>query len=62
MQKGTTGVTLTNTTMGEAEIKQLLAADDPFSGKPFEYHRAGNTFVLSSVWLKEKAETQKKFQ
>jgi len=35
---------------------------DPISGKPFEYHKTDGTFTLSSVWLKEKAEEDKKEQ
>ncbi len=33
---------------------------DPISGKPFEYSKTGNTFTISSVWLKEKAEIYRK--
>ncbi len=33
---------------------------DPVNGKPFEYRRDGNTFILSSVWFKEKAEMDRK--
>ncbi|MHB9139714.1 MAG: hypothetical protein ACYC4Q_09960 [Victivallaceae bacterium] len=33
---------------------------DPSSGKPFEYQKANGKFTLSSVWLKEKEEMQKK--
>ena len=32
---------------------------DPISGKPFEYRKDGAYFVISSVWLKEKAEKAK---
>lgn len=33
---------------------------DPISGKPFEYQKTDGKFTLSSVWLKEKEEMQKK--
>ena len=29
---------------------------DPVTGKPFEYRKEGNSFLLSCAWLKEKAE------
>lgn len=35
---------------------------DPISGKPFEYQKADGKFTLSSVWLKEKAEQDRKRQ
>ena len=35
---------------------------DPISGKPFEYQKADGKFTLSSVWLKEKAEEDRKRQ
>lgn len=33
---------------------------DPISGNPFEYQKTNGKFTLSSVWLKEKEERQKK--
>ncbi|MEI8244803.1 MAG: hypothetical protein WCI51_03170 [Lentisphaerota bacterium] len=35
---------------------------DPISGKPFEYQKADGKVTLSSVWLKEKAEEDRKRQ
>jgi len=44
--------------LAPAIIKEIPV--DPINGKPFEYRRDGNSFILSSVWLKEKAEMDKK--
>lgn len=40
--------------LAPAIIKEIPV--DPINGKPFEYRRNGSSFVLSSAWLKEKAE------